>query len=156
MSRSAGGYPLDNTYYQTVKGMVGAMNILRPKGNLVVVSECSEGMGSKEYVQAQKRLQQMGPHNFLKDLISKQKAEIDEWQTEMQLKPMRLASINLFSEMLPDNRHSITGVQPVRSLLQTLQSCVQIQKDKQIAVIPDGPYTIPVCTAESLSNAQTG
>lgn len=144
---SAGGYPLDHTYYQTVKGMVGAMNILKPEGNLVIVSECSEGMGSEEYIQAQKRLQQLGPDTFLKNLVSKQLAEIDEWQTEMQLKPMRLGSIHLFSEKLPDLQQSITGVQQVSSLSQTLQSCVQLQDDKQVAVIPDGPYTIPVYAA---------
>ena len=141
------GYPLDHTYYQTVKGMVGAMNILKPKGHLVIVSECSGGMGSKEYIQAQRRLQQMGADNFLKNLVSKQLADIDEWQTEMQLKPMRFGSIHLFSEMLPDMQKSITGVQTVSSLSQTLQSCVQLQNDKQVAVIPDGPYTIPMYAA---------
>ncbi|MEM8733213.1 MAG: nickel-dependent lactate racemase [Planctomycetota bacterium] len=43
---TAAGYPLDKTYYQTVKGMVGAMGILAEDGNLVIASECSEGIGS--------------------------------------------------------------------------------------------------------------
>jgi nickel-dependent lactate racemase len=141
---SAGGYPLDSTYYQTVKGMVSAMDILRPGGNLVIVSECSGGMGSKEYIQAQEGLLQAGPENFLQNLISKQVAEIDEWQTEMQLKPMRVGSLHLFSEMLPDVQHSITGVRQVTSLPETLESSVQLQGDRNVAVIPDGPYTIPV------------
>jgi nickel-dependent lactate racemase len=153
---SAGGYPLDHTYYQTVKGIVGAMDILRPNGNLVIVSECSEGMGSKEYIQAQKRLLQMGPEKFLKRLISKQVAEIDEWQTEMQLKPMRVGSLHLFSEILPDVQRPITGVRQVTSLPETLQACVQLHGDQQVAVIPDGPYTIPVFTGESLSNGESG
>ena len=42
---SAAGYPLDKTYYQTVKGMVGPVDILEPGGDLLVVSECSEGHG---------------------------------------------------------------------------------------------------------------
>lgn len=149
---SAGGYPLDKNFYQTVKGMVGAMDILKPGGNLVIVSECSDGIGSEEYIQAQKRLQQMGPEKFLADLNSKQVAEIDEWETEMQLKPMRLGSIHLYSKMLSDNQQSITGVRRVTSLSETLQSCVRLQNDKQVAVIPDGPYTIPVYSAEALTN----
>jgi lactate racemase len=40
---SAAGYPLDRTYYQTVKGMVGPIDILEPGGRLIVASECSEG-----------------------------------------------------------------------------------------------------------------
>jgi nickel-dependent lactate racemase len=148
---SAGGYPLDYTYYQTVKGMVGAMDILKPDGNLVIVSECAGGMGSKEYVQAQERLLQLGQEEFLKNLLSKQVAEIDEWQTEMQLKPMRVGSVHLFSEMLPTVQRSITGVRQVASLPETLQACVQLHADQRIAVIPDGPYTIPVFTG-----SQTG
>ena len=151
---SGGGYPLDKNYYQTVKGMVGAMDILKPGGNLVIVSECSEGIGSKEYIQAQKQLQQMGPEKFLKHLNSKQVAEIDEWETEMQIKPMRLGSIHLYSKMLSDSQQSITGVRQVTSLSETLQSCVRLQNDKQVAVIPDGPYTIPVYMADTLPKSE--
>ncbi len=53
---SAAGYPLDKTYYQTVKGMVAPIDILAPGGDLLIVSECAEGMGSLEYVEAQQRL----------------------------------------------------------------------------------------------------
>jgi hypothetical protein len=52
---SSAGYPLDKTYYQTVKGMVGAMEILEPGGDIFIVSEISEGFGSPEYLEAQKR-----------------------------------------------------------------------------------------------------
>ena len=31
--------------------MVAPLDILEPGGNLVIVSECSEGMGSEEYVE---------------------------------------------------------------------------------------------------------
>jgi len=61
---SAAGYPLDKTYYQTVKGMVGPVDILEPGGNLVVVSECSEGLGSEEYADAQRRLIRLGADGF--------------------------------------------------------------------------------------------
>jgi nickel-dependent lactate racemase len=49
---SAAGYPLDATYYQTVKGMVGPIDILAPGGRLIIASECSEGIGSGEFVEA--------------------------------------------------------------------------------------------------------
>jgi hypothetical protein len=56
--------------------------------------------------------------------------------------------------MLPDSQRSITGVRQVTSLAETLQSCVRLQDDKQVAVIPDGPYTIPVYSGEALINAE--
>ena len=46
---SSAGYPLDRTYYQTIKGMVTPMDILEPGGTIIMVSECSEGLGSPEF-----------------------------------------------------------------------------------------------------------
>src|SRR4029077_14766563 len=94
---SAAGYPLDTNYYHTVKGMVAPIDILEPGGNLIVVSECSEGMGSSEYVDAQRRLIDKGPDGFLTDISRKSHAEIDEWQTQMQLRPMRIGSVHLYA-----------------------------------------------------------
>ena len=46
---SSAGYPLDKTYYQTIKGMVTPLDILEPGGTLIIASECSEGFGSEEF-----------------------------------------------------------------------------------------------------------
>ena len=53
---SAAGYPLDKTYYQTVKGMVTPIEIMAPGADLIIASACSEGMGSQEFRDAQRRL----------------------------------------------------------------------------------------------------
>ena len=95
---SSAGYPLDKTYYQTVKGMVGPLDILVPDGNLIVVSACSEGMGSAEYVDSQRRLVALGPDRFLESLLDKRHADVDEWQTEKQLKPMRAGTVSLYTK----------------------------------------------------------
>ncbi len=58
---SAAGFPLDQTYYQTVKGMVTPIDILAPGGTLIVASDCSEGIGSKAFRAAQERLWRSGP-----------------------------------------------------------------------------------------------
>ena len=97
---SAAGYPLDKTYYQTVKGMVTPMAIMAPGADLIIASACSEGMGSREFVEAQRRLVERGPERFLEEIGAKRFADIDEWQTEMQLKPMRIGSIQLYSDGL--------------------------------------------------------
>ena len=68
---SAAGYPLDQTYYQTVKGMVTPLAILAPGGTLIVASECAEGVGSSHFRAAQERLVSMGPDAFLKSLLAK-------------------------------------------------------------------------------------
>ncbi len=107
---SAAGYPLDRTYYQTIKGMVTPLDILEPGGTLIVASACSEGFGSREFRAAQERLVALGRERFLATLTAKRLADIDEWQTEMQLKATRLGSIELYTTGLDAEEQRITGV----------------------------------------------
>ncbi|MEN6439147.1 MAG: nickel-dependent lactate racemase [Syntrophobacter sp.] len=143
---SGGGYPLDKTYYQTVKGMVGAMGLLDEGGDIVIFSECSEGMGSKEYVEAQRRFTDLGTERFLESLLPKPQASIDEWQTEMQIKPMRIGKIHLFAEGLGEEDRLITGVSHHdvgQAPDDFIRSIVERSGKASIAVIPEGPYVIP-------------
>jgi len=144
---SGAGYPLDKNYYQTVKGMVAAIDILEPGGNLFIVSECSEGIGSPEYAECQRRLIEIGPEAFMEHILPKSKADIDEWETEMQLKVAKVGKIHLYSGCLCDADRQLTGVAPVNSLVDAIQQSVDIFKDKRVAVIPEGPYVIPGCAA---------
>ncbi|MCP4785658.1 MAG: nickel-dependent lactate racemase [Fuerstiella sp.] len=140
---SAAGYPLDKTYYQTVKGMVCAMDILEPGGDLIIVSECSEGMGSAEFVAAQQRLADLGPDVFLSSILQKSHADIDEWQTQMQTKPMQVGRIHLVTDGLPAPDHSSTGVNVTSSLQAAVDASLSRSPDQSIAVIPEGPYVVP-------------
>lgn len=141
---SAAGYPLDRTYYQTVKGMVAPMDILEPGADLVVASECAEGMGSREYVEAQRRLIGLGPDGFLRDIAGKRFADVDEWQTQMQLKPMKQARIHLYSGALAPADRALTGVHCVESAEAAVMESVRRSGDRCVAVIPEGPYVVPV------------
>jgi nickel-dependent lactate racemase len=141
---SAAGYPLDKTYYQTVKGMVTPMAIMAPGADLIIASACSEGMGSKEFVEAQRRLVEGGPERFLDEISTKRFADIDEWQTEMQLKPMRIGSIQLYSQGLPAADRELTGVEVIPSVERAIEASVARSGDRRVAVIPEGPYVVPV------------
>ena len=138
---SAAGYPLDNTYYQTVKGMVGPMDILQRGGDLVIASACSEGMGSVEFARAQRRLVEVGSTQFLEEIHGKSHADIDEWQTQMQLKPMSVGNIHLMSDGLTDEEFRQTGVHRIDSIDEFLQ---RRDGENDIAVIPEGPYVVPI------------
>ena len=142
---SGAGYPLDKNYYQTVKGMVAALNILEPGGNLFIVSECSEGIGSPEYATCQRRLIDVGPEAFMEQILPKTKADIDEWETEMQLKVAKVGKIHLYSGCLCDVDKQLTGVVHVDSPAEAILQSVNEFGDKRVAVIPEGPYVIPRC-----------
>ena len=141
---SSAGYPLDKTYYQTVKGMVTPIDILEPGGTLIIASRCSEGFGSDEFRAAQAKLVELGPQRFLATLTAKTLAEIDEWQTEMQLKPMRVGNIQLYTEGLDAEERRITGVEIIASVDDAIAASVARHGDPEVAIIPEGPYVVPV------------
>ena len=140
---SAAGYPLDKTYYQTVKGMVTPLDILEEGGRLIIASECSEGFGSDAFRNAQKSLVEQGPDSFLEGISRKPMADIDEWQTEMQLKPMRVGSVQLYTTGLNEDEKSITGVDSISSISQAISTSIAEQDSPDVAVIPEGPYLVP-------------
>jgi nickel-dependent lactate racemase len=141
---SAAGYPLDQTYYQTVKGMVAPLDILAPGGNLIVASECSEGIGSPEYRDAQRRLLERGVDGFFADISRKSHADIDEWQTQMQLKPMRRGAVHLYTTGLTGEDRDLTGVNLIDSVSAAVLRSTQEGRATDVAVIPEGPYVVPV------------
>jgi nickel-dependent lactate racemase len=140
---SSAGYPLDKTYYQTVKGMVTPLDILAPGGSLIIASQCSEGFGSPEFREAQARLVELGPERFLATLTAKSLAEVDEWQTEMQLKPMRLGRVALMTTGLQGEDRRLTGVEMIDDLDAAVAGSIARSGDPHVAVIPEGPYVVP-------------
>jgi nickel-dependent lactate racemase len=150
---SSAGYPLDKTYYQTVKGMVTPLDILEPGGDLIIASECSEGFGSEEFCAAQKKLVALGPDAFLDTLQQKALADVDEWQTEMQLKPMRVGSIKLYAPNLGSQASEITGVDRVDDLAAAVVASAEAQGDREIAIIPEGPYVVPFAGPSAVSSS---
>jgi lactate racemase len=151
----AAGYPLDKTYYQTIKGMVGAIEILAPGGDLIIASECSEGMGSSEFLEAQRRLIEQGGEQFMQQILSKSHADIDEWQTQMQLKPMSIGAIHLYSTGLHESDHLLTGVTRIASLQQAVEESLFRSSDRCVAIIPEGPYVVPVFSASLSANVSS-
>src|SRR5690606_24744332 len=107
----------------------GPMDILAPGGRLIVASECSEGMGSRHFVEAQRRLIEHGPERFLAGISAKRFADIDEWQTEMQLKPMRIGRIQLYTGGLSEEERALTGVEVIASVADAVRASVAASGD---------------------------
>ena len=123
--------------------MVTPLDILEPGRTVIVASECSEGFGSAEFRSAQERLVAMGPERFLETLTAKPLAEIDEWQTEMQLKPMRKGAVQLFTTGLDAEERRLTAVDTVASIDDAVRASLERHGDPALAVVPEGPYVIP-------------
>jgi lactate racemase len=141
---TSAGYPLDKTYYQTIKGMVGVIDILEPGGTILIASECSEGMGSAEFVEAQRTLCRVGPERFMADIIARNHARIDEWQTQMLVKALRAGAIKLYTTGLKPSDLADIFIDPVASIEKAVSESVKTNGDDHVAVVPEGPYVIPV------------
>lgn len=140
---SSAGYPLDENYYQTVKGMVTPLSILEPGGTLIVASACPRGLGSEEFRASQKRLLAMGADAFMKGILAKSMADVDEWQSQMCLKATSVGAIKLFSEGLSAEDRALTGIEVVDDLDAAVYAAVEASHDRAVAVIPEGPYVVP-------------
>jgi lactate racemase len=140
---SSAGYPLDENYYQTVKGMVTPLSILEPGGTLIVASACSMGLGSEEFRASQKRLSAIGAEAFMNGILAKSMADIDEWQSQMCLKAKRVGAIKLFAEGLSAEDRALTGIEVIDDLDAAVRAAVEASRDHAVAVIPEGPYVVP-------------
>jgi hypothetical protein len=61
----------------------------------------------------------------------------------MQLKPMRIGSVHLYSEKLDARSAGLTGVTRMDSVPDAIRASVRRSGDKRVAVIPEGPYVVP-------------
>ncbi|MFN6399740.1 MAG: nickel-dependent lactate racemase [Planctomycetota bacterium] len=141
---SAAGYPLDKTYYQTVKGMVAPLQILADGGHMIVASRCEEGLGSHEYRDSQAQLKKLGAQGFIDRIRSMPLADVDGWQTHMLLRPLSIGRVSLYSEGIQGSDRELTGVAMIDSIEKAIEQSVSDSGDKTIAVIPEGPYVIPI------------
>ena len=90
-----------------------------------------------------------GPAAFRAGILNKRLADIDEWETEMQLKSQRFANVKLYSTGLSDDERALTGVEIIDSVDTAIEDSVRTTGDAAIAVIPAGPYVVPRFQAQS-------
>jgi nickel-dependent lactate racemase len=112
-------------------------------GRLIIASECAEGLGSQDFVEAQRQLIERGPDRFLQSILLKSHAAIDEWGTQMQLRAMAKGTIQLYSTGLNKELRTHTGVEPIDSIASAVLASAAMNGDKAVVVIPEGPYVVP-------------
>src|SRR5207244_2978780 len=77
---SCAGYPLDATWYQAVKGLTGALPIVKQGGTLILAASLTEGLGSPEF----QRLIADNPDLkvFKQRILGTDYFVMDQWQLE--------------------------------------------------------------------------
>jgi lactate racemase len=142
---SSAGYPLDLTFYQAVKGMVGALPAMKAGGTVIIVSRCAEGLGSRDFESI--LLGNDSIEAFVAETYGEGFFIPDQWEVHELAKALRKAEVLCFSEGIPAETLSRCFVTPISSVEAGLERALGRHGPRaRIAVIPKGPYVVPVTT----------
>jgi hypothetical protein len=61
----------------------------------------------------------------------------------MQLNPMRIGQISLYTSGLSEEERALTGVETVTDLDETIARAISNANDPSVAVIPESFYVVP-------------
>jgi nickel-dependent lactate racemase len=140
---SSAGYPLDATFYQAVKGLTGCLPIVKEGGTIIMAASLSEGLGSPEF-QALFR-ENPSLEVFMERILGRDYFVLDQWQLEELAKVRRKARVKIVSDGLAPEVLAACFVEPAASVESALaDSLAEYGPTAQVAVIPKGPYVLPV------------
>lgn len=143
---SSAGYPLDTTFYQAVKGMTGALPIVKQGGTIIIAASLSEGIGSPEFQRLFRENDSL--EIFMKRILGKDYFVMDQWQLEELAKVCRKAKVKIVSDGIPAETLNTLFVESAPSVEQAVaDSLAEYGPQAQVAVIPKGPYVLPAVTA---------
>ena len=139
---SCAGYPLDTTWYQAVKGLTGALPIVKKGGTIILAASLSEGLGSPEFQQVLRENPDL--REFKKKILGRDYFVMDQWQVEELAKVLERCKVKVVSDGLAPETLRQCHVEPARSVEQAVQEAYREYGDSMsLAVIPKGPYVLP-------------
>ena len=134
------GYPLDQNLYQAVKGMSAAMQIVEQDGLISAASRCNDGFPNHGNF---KRLlfEHDSPRALLDTITAPGFSVYDQWEAHRLIVALR-ARVALKSDLAPDEVRR-AYLEPVEEVGARVRAGFARAADVPIAVLPEGPMTIP-------------
>ncbi|HZU35001.1 MAG TPA: nickel-dependent lactate racemase [Gemmataceae bacterium] len=139
---SCAGYPLDTTWYQAVKGLTGALPIVKRGGTIILAASLSDGLGSPEF----QKLIADNPdwRRFKQRILGEDYFVMDQWQLEELAKVVERCRVKVVTDGVSAETLRRCYVEPAPSVEQAVADCVsEYGPDTRLAVIPKGPYVLP-------------
>jgi nickel-dependent lactate racemase len=138
---SGAGYPLDKTWYQSIKGIVAAVDILKPGGTIILAASCDEGLGSKEFEQIAEKFDSIDA--FMEAILADEFFVVNQWQLEELAKALRKGKVKVVSDGLSPPEFQRYFVSHSPTVAEALDDALaEYGKAATIAVLPDGPYVL--------------
>ena len=137
---SGGGAPYDKTWNQTIRGIAGAFDILKPGGTIIIASACAEGVGSEEL---EKIVEQFTSIDDFISAITSDQSFTEQWQIEELAKVLRKGKVKIVSSGVPAETLQKFFVTPCTSVEEAVaEALAEYGADASIAVIPQGPSVL--------------
>ena len=136
---SAAGFPLDLTFYQTVKGITAAQHLVRPGGKILVLGACAEGVGAAEFAEMLRGSK--GPTEFL-DEIRETPVRVDQWQMEKLMLAAQRNELLFYTPGVAREELGSFGASAFGSIDEAVAALMHgLGSDARVVLVPDGPYT---------------
>ncbi len=135
---TSGGYPLDLTYYQAVKGLTAASHIVRDGGEILLAAACAEGLGGPEFSGL---VRDADSSSDLLDALAKRTVQVDQWQAEKLAMVAQRAHLSFCVPGLSEaDRNKLWG--PAHADAQEAVDGMvgRLREGARVVVIPEGPY----------------
>jgi len=139
---SNSGFPLDQNLYQAVKGMSAAAQIVSEGGLIVAAAECGDGF--PDHGSFKRTLFEHRSAQHMLDTINRAPEPFeDQWQVQLLALIMVRARVGVYSK-IGDEDLRRAHLEPVGDIAARVeQELRRIGRDAPIAVMPEGPMTIP-------------
>ncbi len=137
---TAAGYPLDLTYYQSLKGVTAAQHIVKRGGRILLAAGCQEGPGAPEFSRMLK--QYPSDRQFL-DAITSAPVVVDQWQLEKLALVTAKAEVLFYVPGLPADYYPTLWGRAFTSPHDAVGALLSgLPANSRVAVIPEGPYVL--------------
>jgi nickel-dependent lactate racemase len=137
---TAAGYPLDLTYYQSIKGITAAQHIVKPGGRILLLAACQEGSGAPEFT---RMVAEFPSDRQFMDHILDQPVVVDQWQLEKLGLVTAKADVLFYVPGLPEQYHAGLWGRSFADPGEAIGALTGgLPQGALIAVIPEGPYVL--------------
>lgn len=138
---SNAGFPLDANLYQAVKGLSVAARIVRKGGTIIIAAACTEGITHHENFYRLLR-SQTSPEKLLSMILGFPETQRDQWQVQILANVLKKADVWIHS-LLPEDAVRACHIRPVQDIGLLVNELRKKTPKCRIAVLPEGPETIP-------------
>ena len=136
------GYPLDLNLYQGVKGMSAGARVLKEGGTLILAAECREGVPDGSPLDDLLRSAD-SIEEILAMLSTPGFVRPEQWQAQIQALVQRRAEV-LVHCMLDNDTLEACHLAPCADInAEVAKRLAKLGPDARVAVLPQGPLTIP-------------